>query len=483
MTKIKNINFLIILAVSFFLIFGSLFRLYNINYENLWFDEIVTFWITDPFIEINENYKRNNAAGATPFLFNFLLKLTHEIFGYKTYIARYFSALFGILSIISVTYLSNLLKKNNSYILVAFLISFNVFLIKYSQEARVFSFLFFLCSLSIIFLIKSFHSYEAKKKLFFNTFLYILFQTLAFLTHPFALIIFFSIIVYYFFYYLKYKKNLIFLNYSILTILIIIGIYLPIYIENLTFAASWIKQPELKFYTNFYFSTFFGSRIMGLIHLLILLGLIFSFKNRIIKHINLITFFIILIFLSYFIPLLYGWFYKPIIHSKYIIFVLIPIIITMSYFIFEIQNKYIKYFIVYFLIFMTLGNQLTEANFQQFFKDRNKYKPDYLSPLKRIDKSDFKNYFINHSFYDYKNKWSGTLENYFEIISKENKLNVNLLELSELKKDKFENIWIICPKDLMNKKCEKIQANNSSKFKIIENIEFNKVNLKLINFN
>ena len=35
----------------------------------------------------------------------------------------------------------------------------------------------------------------------------------------------------------------------------------------------------------------------------------------------------------------------------------------------------------------------------------------------------------------------------------------------------------------MNKKCEKIQANNSSKFKIIENIEFNKVNLKLINFN
>ena len=167
MTKIKNINFLIILAVSFFLIFGSLFRLYNINYDNLWFDEIITFWVTDPFIEINENYKRNNAAGATPFLFNFLLMFAHEIFGYKTYIARYFSALFGILSIISVTYLSNLLKKNNSYILVAFLISFNVFLIKYSQEARVFSFLFFLCSLSIIFFIKSFHSFEVKKKIIF----------------------------------------------------------------------------------------------------------------------------------------------------------------------------------------------------------------------------------------------------------------------------------------------------------------------------
>ncbi len=111
MTKNKNINFLIVLAVGLCLILGSLLRLYNINYENLWLDEIATFWITDPFIEINESYKRNNDTGATPFLFNFLLKLTHEIFGYKTHIARYFSATFGILSIISLAYLSNLLKK------------------------------------------------------------------------------------------------------------------------------------------------------------------------------------------------------------------------------------------------------------------------------------------------------------------------------------------------------------------------------------
>ena len=76
MTKIKNINFLLFFVVSFSLILGSLLRLYNINYENLWLDEIATFWITDPSIEINENYKRNNADGATPFLFNFLLTLT-----------------------------------------------------------------------------------------------------------------------------------------------------------------------------------------------------------------------------------------------------------------------------------------------------------------------------------------------------------------------------------------------------------------------
>tara|TARA_Y100001960_G_C13990704_1_gene502086 strand:+ start:36 stop:503 length:468 start_codon:yes stop_codon:yes gene_type:complete len=155
----------------------------------------------------------------------------------------------------------------------------------------------------------------------------------------------------------------------------------------------------------------------------------------------------------------------------------------MSYFVFEIQNKYIKQFMIYFLVFMTLGNQLTETNFQQFFKERTKYKPDYLSPLNIINKSSYKNYFINHNFHSHKNNWSKIFENYFESISKEKNLNVNLLELSELKENKFKNIWIICPKDLMGKKCEKIQTNRSFKFKIIENIEFNKVNLKLISFN
>jgi len=253
--------------------------------------------------------------------------------------------------------------------------------------------------------------------------------------------------------------------------------------ENITVAIGWIEQPKLKFYTNFYFSSFFGSRIMGLIHLLILLALILIFKNRIFKNLNFITFFIILIFLSYFTPLLYGWIFKPIIHSRFIIFVLIPIIVTISYLIFEIKNKYIKNSIIYFIVLLTLGNQLTESNFQQFFNDRAKYKPDYLSPLKTINQSNYKNYFINHNFHSYKNSWSKIYENYFESISKENNLNINILKFSELKKNKLEDIWIICPKDLMEKKCEKIQANNYFEFKVIKNIEYNKVNLKLINFN
>ena len=474
-----NSKYFIIFAICFSLLFGVILRLYNLNYDSLWFDEIASFWVSDPLISLSESYERNRLAESQPFLFNYLLKLTHEVFGYKSYVGRYFSATFGILSIISITYLSRLLKKNNSFVLVAFLVSFNVFLIKYSQEVRVYSFLFFIHSLSIIFLIKAFKSYDSQENLFANTFLYIIFQSLAFLTHPFALIFFFSLIAYYFFYYLKYKKNLVFLNYIILALLIFLAIYLPIYLREDQPFPYWLKHPDLKFFTNFYFSTFFGSRFLGLIHLILLLSLIFNFRNTVIKNINLITLLIIFIFLSYFTPLLYGWLNKPIIFSRYIIFVLIPIIIVLSYLIYEIKNKYIKNSIILTIVFLTFGNQFAETNFKQFYEVRPKYKPDYYNSLKIIHDSENKKYFINHDFQDKEKFWSDAFTNYFSVLSKENNFILTQLNLDQLKKEN-DYIWIICPKDLENKNCEKIRTKKLINFKVLKDVNFNNVNVKLI---
>ena len=475
-----NSNYFIIIAISFSLFFGVLLRVYNLNYENLWFDEMVSFWVSDPFISFNETYTRHRNAEGSPFLFNFLMKFLYKIFGYQTYMGRYFSVTFGILSIISVTYLSSLLKKNNAYLLVIFLVSFNVFLIKYSQEARLYAFAFFTTSLAAIFLLKSFQSHKTGKNLFLNTFLYIFFQTIAFLGHPFVLIFFFSLVAYYFFYYLKFKKNLIFLNYSILIILILLAIYLPIYVgESIQYPHTWLEHPSLKFFTNFYFSTFFGSRLLGLIHLFLLIGLIVSFRKKIINELNFVTILIIFIFLSYFTPLLYGLLYKPIIHSRYIIFVLIPIIVVLSYLIFEIKNKYIKNTILSILFLLTFGNQFTESNFKQFYEDRPRYKADYFNPLKKINDSDHKNYFVNHSLYQEEKFWSDVFQNYLNIFIKENNFNINQLNLSELK-SKIGYVWILCPKDLIEKECGKIRTENIFEFKVIEDVEFNSLILKLI---
>ena len=69
--KLNNKN-LIIYFSFFFILVGVFLRFYNLNYENLWFDEIVSYWIADPKISFFESYQRNNIGEGTPFLFNFL---------------------------------------------------------------------------------------------------------------------------------------------------------------------------------------------------------------------------------------------------------------------------------------------------------------------------------------------------------------------------------------------------------------------------
>ena len=145
------------------LIFGGIFRLYNINFDDLWIDEISTFWISDPNLSLKESYINHLSLERTPFLFNLIIKFFFTLFGYKIEISRLIPAFFSIISIISISYLSKLMTKDNSYLLSAFLITFNIFLISYSQELRVYSTLFFFISLSIIFFIKSIDKIKSKK--------------------------------------------------------------------------------------------------------------------------------------------------------------------------------------------------------------------------------------------------------------------------------------------------------------------------------
>ena len=37
-------------------VFGIFMRVYNINYENFWFDEILSFWIADPTISFMDSW-------------------------------------------------------------------------------------------------------------------------------------------------------------------------------------------------------------------------------------------------------------------------------------------------------------------------------------------------------------------------------------------------------------------------------------------
>ena len=131
--KFQENNLLTYSLVFLIILLGFVFRFYNINYENLWLDEIYTFWVTDPNLSFSKTYLRLQTTESTPFLYFFLVKIFNKIFGYDPIVGRCFSAFFGFLSIFSVGILCKKFTRNKSYLFAICLISLNIFLIVNSQ--------------------------------------------------------------------------------------------------------------------------------------------------------------------------------------------------------------------------------------------------------------------------------------------------------------------------------------------------------------
>ena len=229
-------NNLLTYSLVFLIIFlGFVFRFYNINYENLWIDEIYSFWVTDPNLSFSETYLRLQTTESIPFLYYYLVKMCNKIFGYDPIVGRCFSAFFGFLSIFSVGILCKKFTKDKSYLFATCLVSLYIFLIVNSQEMRVYIFTFFLISLSLIFFLNLYK--EDKNKIITKNFiLFPFFIFIAILSHPFAIIVLASIIVFLILDYFLFLKNHIKVNISLILVSILtVGFlyhYLNYYLEK-----------------------------------------------------------------------------------------------------------------------------------------------------------------------------------------------------------------------------------------------------------
>ena len=245
------------LIFFFIILFGLVLRFYNINFDNYWYDEIISFWVASPAHNLYESHNIHNRIEINTYSYNLLLKLFYQILGYDSDFGRYLSLFFSILSLLVAPLFfdeKNSIKEN---LLFLFLLSFNIYLISYSQEARVYSALFFFSILFLFF----FKKIIENKNNFLDYLLLIFCSLAAIFLHPFAIIILIACL---FFLFLKYYFHKIIydkLNYSLILITVITTIFYFFFINSLEHPNPehyWIKHPDLKFYTNFFFSNFFG---------------------------------------------------------------------------------------------------------------------------------------------------------------------------------------------------------------------------------
>jgi mannosyltransferase len=126
---------------------GLTLRLYQIDRESLWFDEAHTYWTVRSSPADIVKSVANDVHAPLYFLF---LHYWVRILGDSDGAMRLFSAMFGILAIPVVFQIGKLLFNDRFGLMAALFLSVSGFHIQYSQEARPYSFYFFLTSLSLL---------------------------------------------------------------------------------------------------------------------------------------------------------------------------------------------------------------------------------------------------------------------------------------------------------------------------------------------
>jgi len=458
----------ILLFTILFIFIGIFLRVYQLNFENYWLDEMISFWVADPSLSLDDTFSRRDQIEQSPILFDLILKQYLEFFNYDPEIARHVPLIFGILSIPLLGILSYQVSKNNSFLISILLISINIYLIKYSQETRPYSLVFFLSTINLIFYYNIISTNITFSKKIFFFFLFIIFSVITFSSHPFTFILFFSQILnsIYFFIFFKKKNYLFFLSIPII-LLTYLFFNFDYIISQLSYSEFFLSHESWKFFYNYYFSRFFGSRIMGLIYLSTLIYLIITFRKKIFFALNnyLLLFFIFLF--SYIIPLIYSYLKTPILTDRYIIFVLIPILILISSLIFEIKNIKTRIFLLIFILVPTIINNYIET------KNRIITKPEFTKFLNNIEKNEFKNLTINAP-----NKGElKVVENYIASLNEFKSKNFKIYNINQISKDE-KMLWVVCYEPIIGFDCT-LPNNKENKWKLVTTKQTHLLNVRL----
>jgi len=450
---LSNNIFILILLLLFITV---LLRLFHLNFEDYWFDELTSFWLADPRISDQNTYVQRylNPGQPDQITFYFFLKYFFKIFGYSDVVGRYFSFIFGSLAIPIIVYSSFKIKSNNSFLFLFFLLSINTYLITYSQEVRVYSLFLFISSINIFLFIKLTNDISQKSEWY----LYLSFLISNILNtslHIFAFLIAVSQIVFLLYLYYSNKSNH---SKLIMTTLLSVLFGLAFNYEFIFFKSdviTWISPLESKFFLDFFFSKFFGSKIMGAIYLLTLIYLLVKFKFLISTKNRNLFFLLILTIFTYLIPIIYTLLVRPILIDRYIIFVLIPILILISHLIWSLKNKRIKYFFIFLLSISTVADSFIELTFKKT------QKPQFTQALNDIDSNLSKNI----TFDTNEDTEFVLLSNYFANKKTFQKKNLKIIKFNKIKK--LSKVWVICYSPLNTFHC----SNKFSAIKELKSIE------------
>tara|TARA_B110000503_G_scaffold58840_1_gene94025 strand:- start:3507 stop:4922 length:1416 start_codon:yes stop_codon:yes gene_type:complete len=423
----KNKFIILILIIT---LIGTVLRFQDFN-NGFWWDEWTTLWFSNINFNFSDqeywnylSYEVHADTGSsepTPKIVFFIMQCYFKIFGYSAENAKIFVLTSGILFCLFSYYLSYLVLNNKKLaLLFFFLISTNLFLIWVSQSFRSHIFVSLVAIIQIIIFFKFFDS-----KNYYTKTLYVLASILSLSVNPLNGMILVSQFLYFIF--VKKKiKTIFLLNVLIFIIYVCLNFnYLLDQLNYTTHHATFSKS----FFIGYFFNVYFASIILGGLHLLLIIFLLFKNYKKVIGK-EKILFVSICVPVTYLLLIMYS-FRNGIMSPKYILYVVPLIIIWIIYYI-DITKIDFKFKLSLYVI-LIFGNLIVV---NQNYNDRPIKRPPIQKTLTLINKSSTKIITSN----------KGKLfDNYIQSLRNFKKYNLSFLELETIKnEDDLESVWLIC---------------------------------------
>jgi 4-amino-4-deoxy-L-arabinose transferase-like glycosyltransferase len=166
---------------------GMALRLYDLDADSLWLDEILTAERVQLDIPSLLRMLSSGAGGTAATQAPLTYVLTHactSLLGHNEFTLRFQAMLLGTLSILLIYKLGVMLWSPTTGLLGAFLLAINAHHVEMSQEARHYGLMMFLALLSLIFLVRALRTSQARDWIGF-----VLCTSLTLYTHYFALLL------------------------------------------------------------------------------------------------------------------------------------------------------------------------------------------------------------------------------------------------------------------------------------------------------
>lgn len=367
------------ISTNFFLFIivlgGTVLRLKDLTFQSLWLDEIHTVNETNPAIGLSDivHFLRN--TDQHPPLYFFGAHYWFKLMGYNDFMARLFSVLAGVTSILAMYLLAKELRNKTVGLIAAALVAFNYFTIFYSQEARNYIFAFLFCNLSFYYMVKVLKEPTIKKGigyglatgLFLYTHYYSLFAVAA---QVVIVLIFFGM-------HKQYKSYFQSFGAAAAITLILYFPWLSTLLKIGSLSSFWIEKPAADFFIA-YFKEYFGhySLIVYINFLLIVFFLgasvYYSRKKNYTKDIPLsqnlpliALLLLVWVVVSYAVPYVRSVMGTPMLFPRYTIITLPAIILAIALGIDLLRFTYLKVAVVVTICVLTTVNLIYKQNYYQ----------------------------------------------------------------------------------------------------------------------